>query len=291
MKNGNVNIKEDRTSAGFLASGILNGTKVYDNLDIENFDTIEEIQSNQKINEDDKQKMIDVLDEKSEYKSFNVLSKNDEYKVIYNKGTNISTLEAVKFFINSFIEDPILIIKNYTANYLATISIYHIDFEGMKIVIDKKIDFINTVEIEAIGFRIYQYGLENVFPLSEQYEVYAQPYKDVNKPVVALNWIMKQLKIPNVLVMKIAFLTLPILTILSIISLFIIKKKYNNKFNRLVDMIIILYTYSFIHILVHAILGSTIDRYTMPALSTTIIGILLSIYAIVYRRKYKIDDK
>lgn len=291
MKNGNVNIKEDRTSAGFLASGILNGTKEYDNASIKKFDTIEEIQNNEKINEDDKQKMIDVLEGESEYKSFNVLVKNDEYKIIYNKGTNISTMEAVKFLVNSFVEDPILIINNYIANYLATISVYDIEFEGMKIIIDREIDFINTEEIEAIGFRIYEYGLENVFPLSEEYEIYAQPYKDTNKPIVALNWIMKQLKMPNVLVMKIAFLMLPILTIISIISLFFIKNKYNKKYNRLVDMIIILFVYSFMHILIHAILGSTIDRYTIPALSTTIIGILLGIYVIVYRRKYKIDDK
>lgn len=288
LQNGNVIIKEERTSAGFLASGILNGTKEYEQKDFENFDTAEKIRNNEKINEKDKENMIKILKENSEYKSFIVLSKDNEYRVVYNKENTISTMEAIKFLINSFVENPILIIKNYVTNYLATISVYNIQFEGMKINIDKKMDFINTAEIGVIGFRIFEQGIENVFPLSEEYEIYAQPYENINQPIRLINYIMKIIEIPNVFVMKIAFLLLPILTIVSFIVLCKTKNKYNKKYGRLLDIIVILFVFSFLHILIHALLGSTIDRYAIPAIATTYIGILISIYAIVYRKKYKV---
>ena len=58
----------------------------------------------------------------------------------------------------------------------------------------------------------------------------------------------------------------------------------------IIDIITILYSFSFVHILLHTVLGATIDRYTIPALIPTFLAIMLSIYAIVYRKKYKINN-
>ena len=88
--------------------------------------------------------------------------------------------------------------------------------------------------------------------------------------------------------MKISYLILPLLTIVSIISVFRTKGKYDKKYCRIIDMITILFSFSLMHILLHSMLGSTIDRYTIPALVTTFIGIFLSVYAVIYRKKYKI---
>ena len=52
-------------------------------------------------------------------------------------------------------------------------------------------------------------------------------------------------------------------------------------------MTTILFTFSIMHILLHSMLGSTIDRYTIPALATTFIGIFLGTYAVTNRKKYK----
>lgn len=289
LKKCNVEIKEERTSGGYLASGIVNGINNYDVKDKEDFDTIEKIENCDRISQEDKDEMKLILEDKSNYKSFKVIDINkDNYKIIYTKGKVISTGESIKFWFNTLVHDPIAIAGSYATNYLATISIYDIDFEGSKIIVDKHLNFSHTKEIDVIGLKIYTYGNETVFPLPDKYETYASEYRTVNKPVVAINWVMRKLQLPVTLAMKIAFLLLPILAIISIVAVFRTKKKYTEKYTKIIDMITILYVFSILHILVHALLGSIIDRYTMPALATTFIGIIMSIYAIVYRKKYKI---
>lgn len=237
LKNNDVNMREDRSSSGFFANGIVSGLEGYD----------------------------------------------------AREGT-ISTEDAIKFWISEFKKSPIIIAQKYITNYLATISIYSIDFDVMKIIIDKKIDFTHTAEIGIIGFRIFEYGNECVFSLSEKYSMYAEPYKEINKPIVASNFIMRKLILPDTIAMKLSYLALPIMVIISIVFVFRTKKRYNQKYGRIIDMITILFTYSFLNILAYSLLGSTIDRYTMPSLVTTYIGILLSIYAILYRKNYKKEE-
>ena len=288
LEKNNVTFKENRTSAGFFASGIIGGMTNYTVQDIEKFDSIQEIEESTKISNEDKTKIKDILKNKSEYRAYLVIDTNKEnYEIVYLNGNIISTKEAVGFLLSSLIKDPKAIIGGYTSNYLATISIYNIDFVGNNIIMDKHINLTTTKEIDAIGFKIYNYEKENVFPLSPEYEKYAKEYKGINKPIININRVMRKLQVPMAITMKISYLLLPILAICSIIAIFRTKKKYNEKYSRIIDIITILYTFSLIHILAHSILGSIIDRYTMPALVTTFMAILLTIYAIIYRKKYK----
>lgn len=288
LKKNNVTIKENRTSAGFFASGIIGGMKNYSVQDIEEFDSIQEIKESTKIDKEDKIKIENILENKSEYKAYQVIDINKKnYEIIYLKENVISTTEAVKFFLSSLVKDPRAIIGGYISNYLATISVYDIDFIESKIEISKNINFTTTKEIDKIGYKIYNYDKENVFYLSPEYEIYAQEYRSVNRPIIKVNRVMEKLQMPMAITMKISYLLLPILVVFSIVSVFITKKKYNEKYCRIIDIIAILYTFSFLHILVHSVLGAVIDRYTMPALITTFMGILLSIYAIIYRKNYK----
>lgn len=289
IKYANVKVDETRTSEGFFASGIINGIKAYDTEDNENFDTVEKIEENKKISEEDKLKMIDVLEEKSQYKSFRVIDmKEDQYKVLYAKEDAISTVEAFKFWLETFKENPNVIIESYVSNYFATISIYPISFDNSRIIITKEFNWTDTTEISAIGYRIYEKGLGNVFYLPDKLAIYGAEYENINEPITVTNYFMKKLILPDTVIMKISYLLLPILTIISIIAVFITKNRYQKQYCRIIDMITILFTFSIMHILVHSLLGSTIDRYTMPALATTFMGILLSTYAIIYRKKYKI---
>lgn len=295
LKNESVEIKENRTSGSFLSSGIISGITEYSVQNIKNFDTIEEVEECNRISEQDKEKIYDIIEERSQYKGFKVVDVNEEeYKIIYSKEESISLTEAIKFWIETFKKDPKIIIKSYITNYFATTSLYNIDFEGMSISISKGIDFLNTKEIDEIGFKIYEYGNSNVFSLdgnTENLEQYVAEYESVNEPILAINWIMQKLQIPVTIVMKISYILLPILTILSIIVVFRTNKKYEKEYQRIIDIITILFTYSILHVLVHALLGSTIDRYIMPTMVTVYIGIILSIYAIINRKKYKINNK
>ena len=290
LKITNVPINQDRTSSGTFSAQLINGETKYGVLNNTLFDTVEEIENCEKINAEDKNKMINVLNEDSEYKSYLVIDLEDEeYKIIYAKRENLSMIEAIKVWFEVFCYNPLKIINNYLLNYLGTISIYQFDFNTQeKIVINKQIDLTTTTEIATIGYRIYNYGTDTVFYLSEEYEPYATPYRNINRPIVATNWIMIKLQKPVTIALKISYILLPILTITAIVMVFKSKKRYNKKYNDIINLITILFTYSLLHIMVHAVLGATIDRYTMPVLITTFLGILLTIYVIIYRKKYKI---
>ena len=133
LEKNNVTIKENRTSAGFFASGILGGMTNYNIQDIESFDTTQEIEESTKIAGEDKAKIKDILESKSEYRAYLVIDTNKEnYEIIYLKENVISTTESIKFLLSSLIKDPKAIIGGYVSNYLATISIYDIDFIGNK---------------------------------------------------------------------------------------------------------------------------------------------------------------
>lgn len=288
LKNNNVKIKENRTSEGFFASGILAGMTEYKIQDIQEFDEIVEIETNTKITQEDKEKIKKIIQKESDYKSYKVIDTNKEnFEILYLKENVISTKEALNFLLTSFIKEPNVILGGYISNYLATISLHDIEFSGMDIIINKNINLTSTIEIDAIGFKIYNYGNETVFPLSPEYEMYANEYRNINKPVVAINFVMRILKLPVTIVMKISFLMLPILVICSIIAIFRTKKRYSEKYCKIINIIAILYIFSLLHILAHSMLGSIIDRYTMPAIITTFIAILLSIYATIYKNKYK----
>ena len=250
IKIGNVEIDNTRTSSGFLASGIMNGIP------------------KENIEEDSNEK--DNLTEET------------------NEEKNITVGQAIKCLCDSIKKDPKAVFEVYISNYLATISIYPIDFDEMKIIVQKQFDWTNTEEIRKIGYKIYEYGEENVFYLLETVSRYAEEYKSINKPITIVNKIITSLIIPDTIIMKISYLILPLLTIVSIISVFRTNGKYDKKYCEIIDIITILFSFSLMHILLHSMLGSTIDRYTIPALVTTFMGIFLSIYAVIYRKKYKI---
>ena len=88
-----------------------------------------------------------------------------------------TTGEAIKIWFKELGKNPIKLIGHYVDNYLATISFYDIEFEGMKIKTNKNINLKHSAEIEAIGYKIYGYGNECVFPLSPEYEPYAADYR------------------------------------------------------------------------------------------------------------------
>lgn len=286
----NIPIDKDRTSASFLAAGIIDGITEYRTLKDNDFNTEEKINKQEKISDEDKEKMIDILNNKSEYKSFKVININEEkYKVLYAKGEVTSTKEAIEYLLELLRTKPSVVFNSYISNYLATTSIYNINFtNGIQIVMNKQFNWTDTTEIGIIGYRIYSKDISNVFPLPE-YGEYAKPYITINEPIRPINWMFESLQRPITIVMKISYLLLPILTIISIIEVFRTKKRYKEKYCRIIDMIAILFTFSLIHILVHSLTGAIIDRYTMPALVPTFMGILLSIYVIIYRKKYKIE--
>lgn len=286
---GNVVIVGERTSGGMLSNVIFSGINYYDTFEDYDFDEVDEIEKCEKISYSDKEKMKNIIENNSEYKYFKVIdTKEENYTVLYSTGDAIKGGEIIKFWLGAFAKNPGRFIKNYINNYLATTSIKRIEFQNGKIIITNEIDWLDTVEINAIGTKTYAYENSNTFALSSTLEQYAIKYQCINRPIIPVNYFMKKMILPVTIFMKICYLFLPIFTIIGIIAVFKTRKEYYITYTKIIDIITILFTFSLLHILVHSMLGATIDRYSMPSMIPTFIGIYLSVYALKNRKKYRI---
>ena len=188
--------------------------------------------------------------------------------------------------------DPMSYIKGQFNNYLAISNVYAIGFENYRSYNTKEfLELTIGNENTAIPQKIYQYDESNCFYIQmEKYNEGIEPYKEINKPIVCVNYVMKKLMPVCTVWNKVIFVLLPVLTVLYIVLYFINQKKYNEKYYNILTLIIILYSFSLTHILSHSVLGAMIDRYTAPAIIPTTIGIMLSVYLIVYKNKYEKEE-
>ncbi len=140
----------------------------------------------------------------------------------------------------------------------------------------REFDFNFINENQTIAYRTF-YNPENIFYMSEERKEKVDSFYQVNKPSIILNKFMGFLCTPFNYIFKITFLLLPFTLILSILWRIFPKEKSNDK---ILDYIIIVSGFSFLHLLVHVVTSALIDRYASPAFITAIIGNIL--YYICY---------
>ena len=81
------------------------------------------------------------------------------------------------------------------------------------------------------------------------------------------------------LIFKLLFTLLPFLLVLSIF----IRIKGIIKQNKILDLIIVLFGFSFLHVLLHVVTGAIIDRYVVPVFLPVLIGTIILNILIVNR--------
>lgn len=226
-----------------------------------------------------------------------MIKSNDDYIIINYKNKNnkisksklivrgkdeISTLYALKYLGNEFINNPLKLSEAYLDNYLATIDFYSTKTEdgvGYSVSKNVKIDF--SSEIGAIAYKPYNYNQSNIFyVLPEMYEKVEQ-YEQKNLASPFLNLVMTKLGFIYLILFKILFLILPLTFIISIIFIF----KNNNRKNYNLNISIILLGYSLLHVILHAFTGAILDRYVIPTYIATFLGTIFVILNIIIRKK------
>ena len=286
---GNVEIKNDKKASGFINNGIINGisqlkeTTTKEDVDLE---AVEDA----KISQKEKEEIQKILNTDSKYKDF-ILYKNENSNskdmVLFLKGENISLLDSVKFFIKTTFSTPTTIIKSYCIGYLSMIDVFHITFEGVAPIPSTDLNVFGTAEHEAIAFRTYNTSLSNTFYVKESLAKYQEPYQDTREPIQLVNAIMKSLETFIVLVTKLAFLILPIILIITIIKSIKQRKHTNSRKNNIYNLLIILLSFSFLHVFIHVILDAPIDRYTTPAMLPMFIAYIIIVFSGIYRKEEK----
>ena len=251
-----VPMQEHRTSSSFLSNGIIEGIS-----QLKETEVIENVEMSSK----DREEISKIQNGTSKYKNY-ILYENKNVKskdmVLFIEGETATTGEAIKFWFKTLGTTPITMLRSYVNNYLATINIFDISFDGASPVVTTHINLFGAAENEAIGYKIYR-DESNTFPLAEKFAPYAEPYRATQQPLKVVNIIMKGLGTFSTMVAKLSFLILPIVLIW-IIVVAIKNRKVTNK-QKIYNLLIVLLSFSLLHTILHIVLGANIDRYTVPA--------------------------
>lgn len=295
MISNNVKIVENRTSSNMISNQLLKGISFYQ---AKNDKITEEyIKKNNYLSENEKVKVIELIKNNSE--KFVILEEKKEDKVIdteviFIENENITTFESIGFIFKTLFKNPKILFKSYFLGYLAVGDIYGVEFnEAQHYSVTELLKIFELYENDAIGYRMYKYELSNTFPLAENYNIYAESYKEDILPILFINWVMQKLQYISIIIYKSSFIIAPILLIINIVwSIYRCKK--NNNCNNILYLSIILLSFSFLHILMHVVLGAIIDRYTMPAAIPMYLAIILELYLIfndINNKKGKANEK
>lgn len=276
----------DRNPTNSLGVQLINAVGYMEVVDDYEIYTKEYI-NNSKLTKKEKNRAIKMIKSNDDYIIINYKNKNNKIsksKLIVRGKDEISTLYALKYLGNEFINNPLKLSEAYLDNYLATIDFYSTKTEdgvGYSVSKNVKIDF--SSEIGAIAYKPYKYNQSNVFyVLPEMYERVEQ-YEQKNLASPFLNFLMMQLGFICLIIFKILFLILPLTFIISIIVRF--KNKCENKYN--LNISIILLGYSLLHVILHAFTGAILDRYIVPVFLQTFLGTIFLVYNVFYKKKIK----
>lgn len=264
----NIDVKSDDNPTEFLSMQLLGA--------IDHFEVI-------KGNDLKDNKYNKYLNDKSYKNNILILIKDNnkiiDYEVICVKNNNLSTFTSLGIIFKNFFEHPLLILDSYLTNYLSTINIYSTNSDDLvSYKSNKKIDLNFAHEIKLIGYRPYSYN-SNIFYMPKEMVESVKNYEQYNQAPKLLNYAMKILGEVNVYLFKFSFLILPIIMLVSFVFNFLDKKN-----NKLLNLIIILLTFSFLHALLHAVTGAIIDRYIVPVYITCLLGIGLFFYYLKIKR-------
>ena len=287
VKMGN-NPDTDRNPTVSFGYTLINGLgfiKTNSNEEIKNNDYLNSI----KLTKKEKNEILNLKKNDKNYIILNIYNDNKivESDYIEINGDNLSSVSAIVYICKYFLKDPGAILDAYLTNYLSIIDIYSTSSDdGVGFESTKKFDLSFSNEISTIAFKPYYYGSSNIFYMLPEMEERVSCYKQINYTFKLINYLMLLFGKVFLILFKFFFLFLPLNFLMSII---LILKKNNVNKNKILSFVIILFGFSFLHLLLHTVTGAIIDRYAVPAFLTTILGTLfLVLYLCEYKfKKYK----
>lgn len=237
---------------------------------------------NLKLSKKEKQTVLEIIKNKGDFKIVSVKKENKIIEQYFYKTEVLSLKDSLFLLIKITFKHPIYVLDTYATNYLSIIDVYGTTTSnGIGYVSTKKVDLKFSNEISSIGFRPYSYNSNTFYMLEEAYER-VQNYEQFNQAPKVLNYGMRVLGILALILFKLEFILLPWVLIYSIYYKF--KQK---KLSSEINLVIILLSYSLLHILLHTVTGAIIDRYAVPAYLTTFLGIFILGYLRITNKRTK----
>lgn len=296
LKIKKVKVEVSDSSEGLIGRLMIDGISTYRRDPNKQNYTKESIEKDTRLLEEDRQKILSILDGESEkYQGFMLLDRGTymnpigNRKVVYTKEKDVSVGEGLGFIKDTLITEPKDLFSSYLANYLAIADVYDvgvtIDY-GNYYYINKVFDWNQDTEITFLGYCTYRDNW-NALDLPDFYIDYSRGYISVNKYIKCVNAYMLKLLLPAKISFKIILVALPFLLIIKLITYFVTFKRYNSAYKRMNELILILYIYAFIQMMMYTCLCAIMDRYAIAPYTATIIGMILDAYTMIRRKKYR----
>lgn len=297
LLNNHVDDSSGRDTNSFIKVAIINGNTAFSIDFYESHYQKDYIVNSDLISNEDKEEILKILDESSEYKSFKLInvfnnfSSREEDNIskkiaLFSKEKSFTTGDALKMYFKLIAKYPGKTIKSYIANYLAIADI--VPSTRHK---DANVYYPSTTsgyyyENQSIGYSIF-YCEDNMLWLDENHHLYdnVKNLKTDNNSNKRLDKVIYSDFGAVNFVFKATIVLIPALMIFLIIIIYITHKRKIKNTNLKVAFIII--GSAFIHIVFHAMTGAIIDRYAIPVWPACIIAILIMIFG---RYSVKMDN-
>ncbi len=280
------NPNTDRNPTNSLGNQLINAVdfiKIQNNRElIENNEYIESIALTNEEEKDIKE-LIQVNKEYLVVNYFDNANVIESDYLLCNNG-NVSAATAIKYLMKVFIHNPLKLLNTYLSNYLSIIDIYSTTTtDGVGYVSDKKIDLNFSSEISSLGYNLYIYGNTNILDMSKSMYKKVKCYEQFHYTFKGLNVIMRILGKLYLILFKLLFALLPFLLIIAIIMR--IREKRNMNQKKVLDLIIILFGFSLMHVLLHVVTGAIIDRYAIPVFIPVFIGTFILFFSFLKKKR------
>lgn len=281
-----VEIQGEHSNSGFLTNGILISLNPhYLLIDKDEYCNIKFIENS-------------VLPE-SEKKEIKNISKNNKnwceyvrvYNVIDNNGNlirqtslisenlQISVSESLSFLIKNTLNNPLLTLSAYFRNYMGTINLYPVNIISYELgyTTINKLDLNAKHENSSIGLLIFQETAKCWWEYPDwdeevrEYEnvKYMKSFEGKEEHNQNLGNFINDISPFYLFIFKILlFLALPL-------AIYNFIRFIKNKENDIYFILTILFGASFLHVLFHAVLGATIDRYAFVVFPLALLGFII----------------
>lgn len=279
-------VKQGISNTTFFADGIIKGMTNYRFVPEEEYESI--INENNFTNTE--LDNINSIENASNdlYSNFiirnlvNIKGESIKYIVLFTKDETPSTTESVFYFLNSWVEHPVLMLDSYLSNYLSIINVYSVTSEvpaanyyPLKTL--KK----HYIENEVIGLATFNEGSNFMWKNSELIDEVPtlknkEEYNEPNKLIASS---FRMISPFFLFTFKLFFIISTVAGFVYFITYFNLKNKKISKTKiKILELLIIVFLTSTIHIVFHAVMGALIDRYAYimyPSVITAIILILV----------------
>lgn len=271
-----INLNSERNVTASLGKQLMNALNNYNIVDKET----EEIKF---LDEVEKEKLL-----KENYDLINVYNLDkkliDQKIIKLNDKKNISSFSAISFVMKEFFDHPLLVSESYFSNYLAIANFYpKITEDNVVYYVDKKLEINYCHENCSIAIGVSR-SKSNIAYMTQEYYMKVKDYEQFNNAPILLKKVLQFLSPISQIIFKVLLVLLPFFTICATISFFM---KKNLKRRKTLEIVLIFFWYSFLHILVHVITGAAIDRYASPVIIPTFLGSVLYIHLLIKSKKGK----